>query len=71
MRKLTEPEAHRGRTALIDGRFPQDMQARCAWCRRVDAVGEGAFVTVDVPGTGHTRMFRCSSCAKEDAGSAA
>ncbi len=71
MRRLTEPEAHRARTAIIEGQFPQDMQARCAWCRRVETVGEGRFVAVEVPGTGHTQMFKCSSCLKEGEGSAA
>ena len=62
MRRPTEPEAHRARAALIDGRVPPEMQARCAYCRQVSTASEGKFVVVEVPGTGHTRMFRCASC---------
>jgi hypothetical protein len=62
MRRLTEPEAHRARAAIIEGEFPEGMTARCAWCRKVAAVAEGRFVTVNVPGTGATSMFRCSEC---------
>jgi hypothetical protein len=62
MRRLTEPEAHRARAAIIEGEFPEGMNARCAWCRKVAAVSGGRFVTVNVPGTGATSMFRCSDC---------
>ncbi len=65
MRRLTEPEAHRARAAIIEGEFPEGMNARCAWCRKVGAVAAGEFVTVDIPGTGATRVFRCGSCVSE------
>jgi hypothetical protein len=70
MRRLSDPEAHRARTDLLEGRFPEDMRARCAWCRSVRPAREGRFVEVNVPGTGHTSMFKCSTCL-EQAGSAA
>ena len=63
MRKLTEPQAHRGRVAVIDGHFPEGMRARCAWCRNVYPVAEGELVTSTPRGGGATRIFRCSECA--------
>ena len=62
MRRLSDSEAHRARTDLLEGRIPEDMQARCAWCRNVRPARAGAFVSVNVPGTGHTSMFKCSEC---------
>ena len=66
MRRLSDPEAHRARTDLLEGRIPADMNARCAWCRGVHPAREGRFVVVNVPGTGHTSMFKCSSCLQEE-----
>ena len=70
MRKLSDPEAHRARTAIVEGRFPEDMNARCAWCREVSPAREGKFIEVNVPGTGHTGMFQCSRCEQERRGAA-
>jgi hypothetical protein len=65
MRRLSDPEAHRARTDLVEGRFPEGMNARCAWCRKVKPARDGDFVAVNVPGTGSTSMFKCSSCREE------
>jgi hypothetical protein len=70
VRRLSDPEAHRARTDLLEGRIPADMNARCAWCRAVRPAREGRFVVVNVPGTGDTSMFKCSSCLGQE-GSAA
>ena len=66
MRKPTEPEAHRGRVALIEGRLPEGMQARCGWCRNVSDASEGEFVAVKAPGAGASRVFRCASCSDKE-----
>jgi hypothetical protein len=66
MRKLTEPQAHRGRVAVIDGNFPEGMQARCAWCRQIQAIVEGEMVSVRAGASGATRMFKCSDCVAEE-----
>lgn len=71
MRKLTEPEAHRARAAIIEGNFPEGMHARCAWCRKVAPAGEGEFLDIKVPGTGATKVFRCSDCRDQRSDSAA
>ena len=71
MRKLTEPQAHRGRVAVIDGNFPEGMQARCAWCTRIEQIVEGEMVSVRTGGNGATRMFRCSECLAEQSEGAA
>lgn len=65
MRRLTEPEAHRARAAIIEGNFPEGMSARCVHCRAVKPVDEGDFVTVKVSGTGHMKMFKCAECLDE------
>ena len=71
MRRLTEPQAHRARTDIIEGRFPEGLRARCAWCRSVAPADDGRFVDVDVPGTGATRGFKCGGClASEREGAA-
>ena len=62
MRRLTEPEAHRARAAIIEGDYPEGMTARCAWCRKIAAVSTGRFVSVHVPGTGATSVFKCPDC---------
>jgi hypothetical protein len=62
MRRLTEPEAHRARAAIIEGDYPEGMTARCAWCRKIAAVSAGRFVSVHVPGTGATSVFKCPDC---------
>ncbi len=66
VRKLTEPQAHRGRVAIIEGNFPEGMQARCAWCRDVAPVNEGEFVVSTRPGNGPSRLFRCSDCSEKE-----
>ncbi len=67
MRKLTEPQAHRGRVAIIEGNYPEGMQARCAWCRKVAAVEEGQFVETEPHASGASRLFRCADCAEQAA----
>ncbi|MGH2730179.1 MAG: hypothetical protein ACRDJI_06155 [Actinomycetota bacterium] len=49
----------------MEGRFPPDMQTRCAWCSKVGPVAEGEFVTRAVRGVGLTQFFMCSSCRDE------
>jgi hypothetical protein len=49
----------------VEGRFPEDMNARCAWCRKVTSARDGEFVEVNVPGTGPTSMFKCARCGQE------
>lgn len=71
MRKLTEPQAHRGRVAVIDGNFPEGMQARCAWCREIQPIEEGEMVSSQGRGSGATRMFKCSECLTEESEGAA
>lgn len=63
MRKLTEPQAHRGRVAVIEGDFPEGMRARCAWCQTIESVEEGQMIASAHRGAGPTRIFRCSKCA--------
>ncbi len=70
MRKLTEPQAHRGRVAVIEGRYPEGMQARCVWCREVKDVNEGELVTAMTKGVGATHLFRCGDCLEEREGAA-
>lgn len=62
MRKLTEPQAHRGRVDVIEGRFPEGMKSRCAWCRNVVDVADGEFVELQRSAKGPSRVFRCSEC---------
>lgn len=64
MRKLTEPQAHRGRVDIIEGRFPPGMQSRCAWCEAVVAIEEGEFVEVKRSTQGAARIFRCNDCSR-------
>ena len=71
MRKLTEPQAHRGRVAVIDGNFPEGMQARCAWCGQIEEIVEGEMVSARAGASGATRMFKCSRCLTEESEGAA
>ncbi|MEA2476558.1 MAG: hypothetical protein QOF16_1675 [Actinomycetota bacterium] len=71
MRKLSEPEAHRARTAIINGDYPEGMQARCGWCREVRSVDEGSFVDAARPGVGAARVFRCGECERDEESNAA
>ena len=66
MRKLTEPQAHRGRVDVIEGRFPPGMKSRCAWCRAVASVEEGQFVDVKRSAQGATKLFKCPDCLSRD-----
>ncbi len=63
MRRIRGPEAHSARMALIEGRFPAGMNARCSMCSEIRPVAEGEFVEIRLPGTGHTQVFRCADCA--------
>lgn len=65
MRKLTEPQAHRGRVAVIDGEYPEGMKARCAWCGNVQPVDEGELVASRTKGDGPSRLYMCSDCLDE------
>ena len=71
MRKLTEPQAHRGRVAVIEGNFPEGMQARCAWCQSIEPVEDGQMIPSAHRGAGPSRLFRCSKCAETEAEGAA
>ncbi len=62
MRKPTEPESHRARIDLIEGRYPEGMRSRCAVCKTVTEVTDGRFVTGNDVGTGPTQLFVCSDC---------
>ncbi|MDQ4145457.1 MAG: hypothetical protein M3198_17290 [Actinomycetota bacterium] len=62
MRKLTEPQAHRGRVAVIEGNFPEGMRARCAWCQTIEPVEQGQMLASVHRGAGPTRLYRCSKC---------
>jgi hypothetical protein len=66
MRKIKETEAHRARTAILEGRFPEGMQARCAWCGKVGKVGEGEFVDRQITAAGPGKVFKCSECRQEE-----
>ncbi|HVM35941.1 MAG TPA: hypothetical protein VM784_11435 [Actinomycetota bacterium] len=63
MRRPTEPEAHRARVSVIEGKYPEGMKARCAWCGKVREVATGAFVEVKRHAHGPSRAFRCGNCA--------
>lgn len=71
MRKISEPEAHRGRIAVIEGQYPDGMQARCAWCARVEEVQNGQFCTVKKTGEGPAKLYKCSQCLEDESSSAA
>jgi DNA-directed RNA polymerase subunit RPC12/RpoP len=66
VRKLTEPQAHRGRVAIIEGRFPEGMQARCAWCGKVALVEEGEMRDTSRHASGPARVFRCADCSSKE-----
>ena len=66
MRKLTEPQAHRGRVAVIEGNFPEGMRARCAWCQTIEEVEQGQMLAAEHRGSGPTRLYRCSKCLDEE-----
>lgn len=65
MRRLTESQAHKARAALIDGEYPEGMQARCARCERVRAIAEGEIFDVSRSTEGPTRVFVCTGCVRE------
>lgn len=66
MRKIKETEAHRARTAIIEGQFPEGMQARCAWCGNVREVTKGEFVDSSLIAAGPGKVFRCAECADKE-----
>jgi hypothetical protein len=43
------------------------MNARCAWCRKVDSARAGEFFVVHATGTGSMKVFKCSKCLEESA----
>jgi hypothetical protein len=53
--------------AIIEGRFPEGMTARCSWCGTVQLANDGEFLAIRIPGTGPSRVFRCGSCRDESA----
>jgi hypothetical protein len=71
MRRLTEPQAHRGRVDVIEGRFPPGMQSRCAWCGAITEVEKGAFVDVKRSADGAAKAFKCPDCLRGQDESAA
>ncbi len=66
MRKIKETEAHRARTAILEGNFPEGMKARCGWCGRVRDVTEGEFLDSELLAAGPGKVFRCSECSKRE-----
>ena len=64
MRRPTEAEAHRARSRLIDGEYPEDMQARCALCATVAPISQGRMVELKVRSDGPARVFLCRACAE-------
>jgi hypothetical protein len=62
MRKIKETEAHKARTAIIEGNFPEGMKARCAWCGNVREVTDGEFLDSSLLAAGPGKVFRCSDC---------
>ncbi len=71
MRRPTDAEAHRGRAALIEGRYPEDMEGRCALCGKVKRIADGKMVEGDRPTVGAMRSFVCSDCLEASGGRAA
>ena len=68
MRRPTDAEAHRARSALIEGRYPDGMQARCASCGKVRSIAEGEMRdTGQSPSTGAQRYFVCAECVEASA----
>jgi uncharacterized protein YlaI len=47
------------------------MQARCAWCARVEEVQNGQFCTVKKTGEGPAKLYKCSQCLEAESSSAA
>lgn len=66
MRKIKETEAHKARTAIIEGDFPEGMKARCAWCGRVREVSQGEFVDSSLLAAGPGKVFRCAECGNRE-----
>lgn len=66
MRKIKETEAHRARTAIIEGRFPEGMKVRCGWCGEVKDVSEGAFLDSSLVAAGPGKVFRCKECSDKE-----
>ena len=64
MRRLTEPQAHRGRAAVIDGRYPEGMQARCVLCGKSQPIEKGKLVAGRARPNEPVRHFLCSNCVK-------
>ena len=62
MRRLSEPEAHRGRVAVIQGEYPEGMRARCGGCEKVFDIADGSLVEIKGRGSQATRIFLCASC---------
>jgi hypothetical protein len=62
MRRLTEPQAHRGRVDVIEGRFPPGMRSRCAWCGSIAEAEKGEFVDVKPTAGGASKLFKCPDC---------
>ena len=65
MRRLSDPEAHRGRTALIDGKYPEGMKGRCSICSKVSSIEEGKMVDAPRSSRGPARAFVCAGCLSD------
>jgi hypothetical protein len=63
MRRLTDPEAHRQRVDVIEGRYPEGLKARCSVCESVAEINEGAMYEITPSALGPSRVFLCSDCA--------
>lgn len=71
MRRLTEPQAHRQRIEILEGRYPEGLKARCAKCERVTEANGGRFVVPKGNPFGTVQVFICSDCLEEAASTAA
>lgn len=67
MRRLTEPQAHRERLAVIEGDYPEGMEARCGLCGRREEIRRGQLLERRRMSQDATRVFVCSVCLKERA----
>ncbi|MFN2526077.1 MAG: hypothetical protein ABR505_07415 [Actinomycetota bacterium] len=64
MRRLTEPQAHRERLAVIEGDYPEGMEARCGLCGRRQQIRQGQLLERRRNSHEASRVFVCSVCLK-------
>lgn len=64
VRRLTEPQAHRERLAVIEGEYPEGMEARCGLCGRREEIRAGKVLARRRSSHDATHVFVCSVCLK-------